>query len=82
MMTENQAFTQKWWHKAYKALYFVFVIFVIIAIVELQPSADVPAPTIYGIALIIGVDALYYEWLIRKLTGKPGRSMVRRYFNS
>ncbi len=64
-------YTSKWWHKLYRALFLIFVLFIIIAIIELQPSTDVPAPTIYGIALILIVDTVYYELIIRKVTGKP-----------
>lgn len=74
--------SKHWRHILYKILYAIFVLFVIVAIVELQPTADVPAPTIYGIVLILGVDAIYYEWIIRKVTWKGGRSMIGRYFSS
>ncbi len=67
-MTNNQHFTSKWRHKLYKALFIIFVIFVVIAVIELQPTADVPAPTIYGFLLILLVDTLYYEWIVRLAT--------------
>lgn len=81
-MAENHTFTQKRRHKLYKAFFFVFVIFVIVAIIELQPTADVPAPTIYGILLILAVDSFYYELVVRRATGKRASGMIRRYFNS
>ncbi len=80
-MIENKAFTNKWWHIVYKIFFLLFVAFIIIAIIELQPSADVPAPTIYGIALIVIVDTLYYERIVRMITGHRGNGMIRRYFS-
>ena len=79
---EHTGIYKKWRHITYKIFFAIFVLFVIVAIIELQPSTDVPAPTIYGILLILMVDAIYYELIIRKVTGRPGNSIIRRYFNS
>lgn len=81
-MSGNKTFTQRRRHTLYKALFFIFVVFVLVAIVELQPSTDVPAPIFYGIILVLTVDAIYYELIVRWATGKRGSCMVRRYFNS
>jgi|GEM_PF-5814801 len=76
-MADNQNLSNHRRHHLYKVIFYILVFVIVLLAVLMQPTADVPAPVIFGILLILIIDSIYYELIVRMATGKAGSGMVR-----
>ena len=78
-MTTNKIITRNRWHSLYKGIFYLLVFVIVLLTVLMQPGADVPAPIIFGIVLILAIDSLYNEVILPLTNGNTWNGMVRSW---